>query len=1714
MTAVGDKDATHYWNGSDVVDTDPNPDNNNDYKFKGGAITGGATSKITNNTNVGLVYGGGGIFVLSSGKVNMYAGTIIGNKTKTTNSYGGGVYVWNGGVFNMYGGEISYNSSASIGGGVYSDGEFNLIGGKIKNNTATYGAGIYADGEVSNDDAKVTISGGTISANTATYGAGIYVAGTVVMNGGSVTGNKADTGTGGGAYLKDGSFTVSDDAKISGNTAVRTTGTTTNNVNIPNNSMTITVAGALTGTIGVIRQSGTGTVATYSGTYSELGLTNITSDDTSYYRLINEDGTVELILSQIIDGKNDSIVYYKDAITINAVTDSDGTTTESSPFFAKTDLTGAATYTVTPTTGAGTYDKSTGKLTVTSVGEFKIEVSVENTENDPPKYGTATLTVTQATITLDSISAIASAYDSNNRYVELDQSVYVEVTNEDGYQITGVINNDDVALDFSDSYGYITSTSYSTDDFTGSKGYDITVHGLTLTGADSGNYMLIINLDDDNPPTVTINTAIPYIAWPAATDITYGETTANSILSGGKVVVKLADGNDQYVDITQYGDFEWTTEISGKNVGSYAHAVQFDFDGKDGDDTSTVGDWVWNATDGDSDNTNGNWVLKDTDGNVVYTISGAVITALESQIHYVSYDVQAAAVSFEVSGNAVVTDGTFSPTYTTTCEVGSIALATDTSAGYKILYYYIDDNGIQYDDYSEIETGGTIQYYIGAEFVNADGSTNYNYHHSGSADSTAKQIAVLNIFDETDLTEYSTTFVYTASADATDDTTANTAATSISAYAGDIVVLPTLTTDANNDVADYIGWKYDGTIYDFGSRFTQPDSDVEFTAVAAETAYEISGSISGIDLDTTKGALSGVSIFLMQGSELIASDVTNADGTYSISAPDGRYTLVAMRDLGSIVNQESIFIEVSNVDNSDDYAVSQDIELPNIRQSISLNVDAGFTGITASGLYGFIGAEEENTINVNVDQVDLYGTEYSAILAAAAEDDLTTDNVKLFYDINATEQPTFETTDDNTNDVATIDDGDTIPLKDFDSGFTFYIPIAGMYQDKDYYYVYKSDASGIVEILTQSNSIIKDDEYFSILDNDTLVIHTTEPVVFALAFENDTYTMEGAELTSKVYSSDSISLENLGIFTSGSTYTDKTGTVENILLNTSDYDCSYIVTPISGAGVFDEENNTLKVTKVGTFEISVVIPASETTNAREWIITSTLTVDPKPVYISGIETIDRSYIDGYYYAQIESGIGTITGIINEDTVYVDTSSASGTITDAADVDSEQDDYDAILTATDRTFNVSVSGVKLTGDDAGNYTIQSVADSTVYIDVNDTYFSWPTATSITYGQTLNDSTLYGGKVYVVEKDATQVETITLIDGDFVWDNTALSVVNDAGTYNAAVSFVVNDENTDTFETEITLDEATTFKTDVTFVSGTLTDTLTDTNYVKGDTIQAGTEITSGTTVLANISYQEKYAYVESTTQYISYVINVTPVVFSVSDDTQVASSYGSALYPTVVGTYTEIITDTDGTTISEERTLPLSDYNVIYFQSTDAGYVTIENPTEVGTYLVGCEFTSTNYHHSGTSESTAKQIGSFYITESNETVTTYNVNFYVNNVKNDDLSTTVKYQDVLILPTIAGDDYIGWANSDGTFYEFGARLPYTFESDTTLNAVAAPETYAISGTIKGTELGQSTDSGIAGLSHIAITIMQGSEIIATTETKSDDESTADINEVGT
>ncbi len=207
------------------------------FSMYGGTISG-------NHTDANCWGPDGAGVEIQNGTFTMYGGTISNNHAEYAGSNygGGGVCAQTSGTFTMYGGIISDNQSVTDAGGVtVVGGTMNIYGGTIRDNTAKgNGGGIWT-----NINGFIISGNSVIENNTAVKGGGVYYGSSsntmTISESARISGNTA-TGDGGGVYFGGDTFRISGNLDISGNKKAGAD----NNVYLPTNKY-ITIVGALTG---------------------------------------------------------------------------------------------------------------------------------------------------------------------------------------------------------------------------------------------------------------------------------------------------------------------------------------------------------------------------------------------------------------------------------------------------------------------------------------------------------------------------------------------------------------------------------------------------------------------------------------------------------------------------------------------------------------------------------------------------------------------------------------------------------------------------------------------------------------------------------------------------------------------------------------------------------------------------------------------------------------------------------------------------------------------------------------------------------------------------------------------------------------------------------------------------------------------------------------------------------------------------------------------------------------------------------------------------------------------------------------------------------------------------------------------------------------------------------------------------------------------------
>ncbi len=1017
----------------------------------GGTITGASQSNYL---------GGGGIFVASGATLELYDGvTICDNATQTSTYLGGGVY--NAGTFEMYGGIICENTSAGIGGGVYNIGTFNLYNGEISANEAgsgNYGAGVYNAG-------IFNMSGGTITENVSSAGgAGVSNVGTMTMSGGSIT-NNISSGGGAGIFAGADSTLEMTGGEISGNEA----GGNGGGITLSGDNAVVTISGGdiinntasgngggiyfnkeelyISGDVDITgneRSSGSTNnvyvvadkeIVVEGDVVGEIGVTYATSTGTI---VVADDYTINEATARCF--VSDSEEYYciwsveENNLVLEgeAVIDTNEEVVTQGIATIEYDTTG---YDVSELFDSEMFKNVTYTVTsLTGAGSLASDgttiqiVTVGTFEIAAKAEATITTTAAKGVVilTVEPKEVYISEIEAFSRGVNANNH-FVELDETKG-KITDVNGNSisDISIDFSSAYGVIDNIYYYEDEVLNSatayNEFAVTVENIKLSGTSSANYKIVSVAST----TVGVYSGFPLVSWPTVSDITYGDSVDNDSLVGGKMVLKVGE---EYIEVD--GAYEWVTIPTTEEVGSYSYAVKF--------------------------------VVDTTSEN--FAQIAAYVDVVETLISYVSYDVNPTPVTFSITDNVVEIDSDSKPTIVATTASGEVL----DSEEYEILYFKIESSVVYYSYEGSVDGDGSYSnpyllatseqgtYLIGATLSS-------NYHHSGTVENTAKQIGVLYIGSSSEV--YSITFI-----DSNGDEISSLSIEN--SYIDDIIIMPSYDNG--------IGWvNAKGVFYEFGDRYPQPEYSETFTLVSANQTVSISGTVSGTDLDGTYGSLDSIMVQLMQGSTIVATTVTDSEGAFDFDVSAGNYTLVVTRSLIGLNNTVTLMVEAE----TDVQDIS--ITLPSTRSNVELEVYAGFTDITASGLEKLI-PETVNTITIYVDKVETNGTEQTAILELAQQDGFTINNIKLYFDINFTEQP-------SATEVA---------MSEVASAITFYIPLAGIYQNKDSYTVYVYDDYGNVSELASTDYTC---------DGTTLTITTQTAGVYALAFVDEIDTFEGTTI--------------------------------------------------------------------------------------------------------------------------------------------------------------------------------------------------------------------------------------------------------------------------------------------------------------------------------------------------------------------------------------------------------------------------------------------------------------------------------------------------------------------------------------------------------------------------------------------------------------------------
>jgi hypothetical protein len=206
------------------------------------------------------------------------------------------------------------------------------------------------------------------------------------------------------------------------------------------------------------------------------------------------------------------------------------------------------TVTVDTTNATGSFvDKTVGKAK--SVAINGLTLIGADADKYTLKHSTAHADITAANLTVAGISASDKVYDG-------DTTTTLGTSNA---TLVGVFSSDIVSLDTTGSFGAFTDPNAAA-------AKTVLISGLIITGTDATNYSL-------TQPTTTANItpADPLVTtWPTASPITYGETLADSSLTGGAP----ASGILRFVTSAS-GTFSFTTPTLAPSAGTALQSVTY-----------------------------------------------------------------------------------------------------------------------------------------------------------------------------------------------------------------------------------------------------------------------------------------------------------------------------------------------------------------------------------------------------------------------------------------------------------------------------------------------------------------------------------------------------------------------------------------------------------------------------------------------------------------------------------------------------------------------------------------------------------------------------------------------------------------------------------------------------------------------------------------------------------------------------------------------------------------------------------------------------------------------------------------------------------------------------------------------------------------------------------------------------------------------------------
>ncbi|NTV03049.1 MAG: filamentous hemagglutinin N-terminal domain-containing protein, partial [Chlorobiaceae bacterium] len=1188
----------------------------------------------------------------------------------------------------------------------------------------------------------------------------------------------------------------------------------------------------------------------------------------------------------------------------------DGTTSLSGSIYSSTNLVTGDALTVTGSATAssanvGTYTSTSGLVLSNS--------------NYTLSGGSVSATITKKTLNLSGLNLADRTYDGNT----------TATTVQSYGTLSGKVGSDTVSIATS---GYTVSTFTSQNVGT----YSVAVTGLSLTGAQAGNYQLSSTSATDS--SVSITPATLTVSGLNLADRTYnGNTTATTVQSYGTLSGKVGS-DDVSIATSGYS----VSAFSSKNVGTYSISAS---------GFSLTGDQA------------GNYRLSST----TLTDSSVSITPKALTIS----DITASDKTYD--GTALATVSTAGVTSSVLQNGGLVAgdAVTVSATG------TFRNSGNTADD-KNAGTGKTVA--LTSTYGGADVG---NYTITGQGTTTAtispKALSISGI---------------TAASKTYDGTTASTLNTAGALYgglvAGDAVSISSVTGTFSSKLAgtgktvtlsdsSYSGADVNNyTITDQAST-TASITPAALTVTASAVTKTYDGTTGTGGATPTVGTLVGSDSVNAAGSEdfidknagtgktVNASGVTIKDsGGTDVS---GSYTISYVPDTTSTINPKSLTISgITASDKTYDGTASATVSTAGVTSSVLQNgglVAGDAVTVSATGTF----RNSDNTADDNnagtdktVALISTYGGADVGNYTITGQGTTTAKINKAPLTVTANDDAKFYGQSDASgyagvrysgfvNGESATTTGVLTSNPTISADRTSTLNISGGQSGRLGNNGYET-AGSYAQALVPSGAVAGNYTFTYVKGTFTIV-----PAGKLLVRVNNLETIYGSPATYTVASAE---------YLSGSTVTNATYTPTGNSISVGD--ATFTLAPTYS----NTDISTSGYLKVGSYQLGSTGLSKPTNNFSDLVIIGAQQITPKALSISGITADSKTY-DGTALATVNTTNVTKAGLVTVNgTADVVTVSATGTFGNKNVAFSNN----AVTTKT--VTLTSTYG----GADVGNYTITGQGTTTATISPKALSISGITAASKTYdgttASTLNTAgALYGG---LVAGDAVSISSVT---GTFSSKlaGTGKTVTLSDSSYSGAD--VNNYTITDQASTTASITPAA-----LTVTASAVTKTYDGTTGTGGATPTVGTLVGSDS---VNAAGSEDFIDKNAGT---GKTVNASGVTIKDSGGTDVSGSYSISYVPDTTSTINPKSLTISGITASDKTYDGTTAATVITTGVTKTGLVTNDNVTVSATGTFG----NKNVAFSNNAAVTAKtvtltstyggaDVGNYTITGQNSTTAT-------------------------------------------------------------------------------------------------------------------------------